>query len=295
MTTLGVAIEKLTEIEAGDARLEAETLLSHALGVSPANWRRRNPSEQLSEEARTRFDALLARRLAREPLDYIVGSKPFCEIEVEVGPGALIPRNDTESLVEEVTAWASRRDANERGRSNGSNSCNGIDLIDVGTGSGAIVCALLVRFPSWRAIGIDLSPRALLWAARTGRRNGVESRVSWMGGDLLVGVQAETTTIVVANLPYVCDGERESLDPEVRDHEPPEALFGGPDGLDLVRRLLPQAATALVPTGLLALELSSEQVPVVAAWLEGDPRFASVRTYRDLAGRPRGVLAERAR
>ncbi len=290
MNLLRDAIEQLSGIEAGDARLEAETLLMHALGVDRTAWRRQGASAELSGDARARFEAMLARRLAREPLDYIVGTKPFCEIEVEVGPGALIPRNDTESLVEQVTAWASRRERSDR-----TDRIDHIDLIDVGTGSGAIVCALLERFPHWRAIGIDWSPQALLWAERTGRRNGVASRIAWMCGDLLAGVQEEMATIVVANLPYVCDGERESLDPEVRDHEPPEALFGGADGLALVRRLVPQAATVVAPTGLLALELSSEQVPVVTDWLTRDVRFEGVRAYRDLAGRPRGVLAERAR
>jgi len=276
-------------IGAGNPRLEAEYLLSHAFGLERIELLRRGPREIIPEGVRARFDELLSRRLAREPLQYILGTVPFGELELLVGPGVLIPRSETEVLVERVARAAAAmpvgREAEEAPALR--------RLVDVGTGSGAILLALLDRLPGWTGTGIERSAGALAWARRNQRRTRSGGRATLVRGSLLDPVRSGTATIVVSNLPYIRTVDIPDLAVEIREHEPREALDGGEDGLRLVRPFLEDAIRVLRPGGLLALELAPDQPEVVRKWARASGAFADVVIYQDLADRPRGILARR--
>ena len=276
------AARRLAGIGAGNPRLESEYLLAAALGCARIDLFRRDPRAPVPEEARAAFEALLARRFAREPLQYVLGRAPFCELELELGRGALIPRGETEVLVDLVTAEARRLPPTVPKV-----------LADIGTGSGAILLALLHRLPDWYGVGIDPEPAALNWASRNRLGAGLAQRAELTRGDLTNCLRPGRLGIVVSNPPYIRTGEIPDLAPEIREHEPRSALDGGEDGLEVVRRLLPGAAEALASGGLLAVELAPDQPPVVAALLEREGPFRQVRVFRDLADRPRGILARR--
>lgn len=286
---LAGAASHLRAIDAAQPRLEAEYLLQQALGISRLSLLSRAADAPMDPAARARFDALLRRRLAREPLAYVLGHAEFCGLSLEVGPGALIPRPETEVLVERVRAWAAQHPPPP-------GACG----IDVGTGTGAIALAL-ARGLAMPWIGVDRSHAALAWAARNrgsletaGSRDG---SVSLARGDLLTAFRRRDrhpVWIVVANLPYIPDADIDGLAVDVRDHEPRLALAGGPDGLRLVRELARQAAQLLAPGGLLALELGLGQASAMQRMLETDLPFQEAEVYADLTGRDRGVLARRA-
>lgn len=304
------AARRIESIGAGNPRLEAEYLMAAALGMPRIRlWLVERPP-QASEFAA--FDRLLDRRLAREPLQYVLGTAEFAGIELQVGPGVLIPRSETEILVEQVEE-ALRAAAGAAGAS-GSAGAPAVSrdlgasgpaplIVDVGTGSGAILLALLRRIEGARGIGIDAQEAALAWARRNAERLAAEDadafprlkdRVEFLLGDLLeplgCGLRVDA---VVSNPPYVRLDERPQLAPEIRDHEPPEALFAGEDGLELIRRLIPQAEFHLAPGGLLALEIGITQGDAVRGLLAGGA-WKSVEVRPDLTGRPRIVLARRA-
>ena len=226
-----------------DARLEAEILLRHALGLDCAHFYARLQDE-MGLDALVRFRGLLYRRLAREPTAYIVGQREFYCLDLETTPAALIPRWETEFLVDEGIVRACHR---ERPL-----------IVDVGTGNGAIAVALAVHLPQAALVAIDLSREALALAVRNARRHGVESRISFLQADLLAPLTQPADTIV-ANLPYVTSTEWEALPPEIREHEPRSALDGGPDGLREIERLLEQAPSYLRPDGSLLVELGPLQ------------------------------------
>jgi release factor glutamine methyltransferase len=301
LSLLRDAAARLAAIDAGNPRLEAEYLLAHALGIERSILLRRDPSQAVGPEGETGFAALLARRLAREPLQYVLGTVPFAGLDLVIGPGALIPRGETEVLVEQAAA------ALRSGGSPGSGGPHGAALaslassgdgtrvplvIDVGTGSGAIVLSLLQRLPGWRGLGIDSSPAALAWARRNRERVG-EQRCDLLRGDLLASVRAGAADVVVSNPPYIRSAEIPGLAPEILEHEPREALDGGEDGLDPFRRLVGETARVLRPGGLLALELAPDEPDQAAELLAASGAFHPARIFLDLAGRKRGVLARR--
>jgi release factor glutamine methyltransferase len=216
--------------------------------------------------AGARFSALVARRAASEPIAYILGRRAFRRLELAVDPRVLIPRPETELLVEVGLALPA-----------------GASVLDVGTGSGAVALALKDERPDLRVIGVDSSADAVAVARGNAARLGLEVRV--FVGDLLSGVGR--VNAVLANLPYVRDDA--SLPPDVARFEPADALFGGPDGLDVIRRLLRQATS-----DLLALEVAPEQAASVAA-LVGEAGYAEVEVLRDLAGRERVVVGRGVR
>lgn len=243
-------------------RLDAELLLASALGVTRAELYLRPRGEPLSAVAAARFEALLGRRAAGEPVAYILGRKSFRYIDLDVDPRVLIPRPETELLVEVGLSLPA-----------------GARVADVGTGSGAIALALVDERPDLRVTGIDASADALVAA----RANGVRLSLSaeFVCGDLLVGGPYDA---VLANLPYVCDGSE--LPPDVARYEPAEALYGGPDGLDVIRRLVEMAGGA-VP--LIALEVGLGQADAVSEMLVA-AGFCEVERRRDLAGIERVVI-----
>ncbi len=265
----------LEAIGAGNPRLEAEYLMAHALGIPRIRlWLIETAP---SVEAISRFGALLERRRAREPLQYVLGTAEFAGLTLEVGPGVFIPRSETEVLVEVV---AKRLAANAR-------------IVDVGTGSGAILLSLLSRLPDARGLGIDRSEEALVYARRNAARSGLSARAEWLCGDLLAPLPPDAALdAVVSNPPYIRLDEAAALAPEIRDHEPHAALFAGEDGLNAVRRLVPQAAARLRSDGLLAMEIGITQGQAVSDLLDPDD-WRDIEVLPDLTGRPRVVAAVR--
>ncbi len=239
-----------------DARLEAELLLMHALRVERAELYARL-EDPLPPAAEDRFQALVDRRLRHEPAAYIRGRAWFYGIELVVDHRVLVPRAETELLVETVLGLVKERFAEGQ-------PCT---IADVGTGSGAIAVALALHLPGARIWATDVSPAALEVARVNSVRRGVQDRVELLPGDLLAPLPG-TVDIIAANLPYVRDADIPGLAPEVRDYEPLSALAGGPDGLDVVRRLLAGVRDYLRPRGAVVLEIGLGQAEpaVFLAW-----------------------------
>jgi release factor glutamine methyltransferase len=260
------------------AWLEAEVLLRHALDLDRAHLYARL-QEDLSSGDQAVFHSLLARRLAHEPTAYIVGQREFYGLDLETTPAALIPRPETELLVEEALSRACGREP--------------LLIVDVGTGNGAIAVALAVHLPQAVLVAIDLSRDALSLAVRNARRHAVESRVSFLQADLLAPL-AQAADLIVANLPYVRSADWEGLPPEIREHEPRAALDGGPDGLREIERLLGQAPPYLRPGGSLLVEVGPPQAAPALALARRCFPDAAARILPDAAGLDR-LLAIDAR
>ena len=266
-------------IEASEAALDADLLARHALG----GWERgqllafmRDPLPAGFDE---RFHPLLRRREEREPAAYITGHREFWNIEIEVAPGVLIARPETEFIVEEVLGRVPERAGAPR-------------IADVGTGSGCLAVALARWLPAAHVTAIDVSPVALAIAARNVTAHDVAARVWLVRGDLL-----ETNDgpfdVIMSNPPYVPSGDIPTLQREVRDFEPAGALDGGPDGLDIIRRLVPEAASRLVDGGLLVFEFGFGQADGVRTVIAAEPRLELLAIRDDLAGIPRIAVAQR--
>jgi len=233
----------------------------------------------VSPVARTAFEALLARRLRREPTAYIIGHREFYGVELEVTPAAPVPRPETELLVDETLAQARRL----------RHAYRGPHIVDVGTGCGAIALAVAIQLPVARATATDTSQNTLDLAQRNAERLGVSGRVRFVLGDLLSAL-AEVADIIVANLPYIPSGEWEGLAPEIRFYEPRAALDGGPDGLRLVSRLLKEAPAHVRSPGALILEIGHDQGAAVAALARQAFPAAAIAVKKDLAGLDRVVI-----
>ncbi len=231
---------------------------------------------------KAREQALYARAIERrrrfEPVQYITGKTEFFGLELAVGPAVLIPRPETEGLVEAVLGRVP--------------SDVPVRIADVGTGSGAIAIALALRLPKARIVGVDVSPAALWVAQENAERHGAADRVRFLFGDLLSGTNQEQERFeaVVSNPPYVPTMERESLHPQVSAWEPERALFAGEDGLAIYRRLIPQTAERLVAGGLLAMEIGHGQERAIRELLRG---WCGVQVLPDLQGIARVVVARR--
>jgi release factor glutamine methyltransferase len=262
-------------------RLDAEHLLAHALGVGRLQLYLQF-DRPLEPDELDRYRPLLRRRAEREPLQYILGRAAFRELELAVDPRVLVPRPETEILVEEVLAWAAGRGRGE------------LTAVDLGTGSGAIALSLLTEGPFARVVATDASEEALAVAALNARAAGVEGRVELRHGSLFGPLgDGERFDVVVSNPPYVAEAEAPALEPEVGVWEPAGALFGGPDGLAVVRAMVAGAAPFLHGGGLLALEVGASQAGQVVAAVEAAGAYDDVRVRRDLAGRQRVVMARR--
>jgi release factor glutamine methyltransferase len=260
-----------------DARLEAEVLLCHALGISrEALFARLR--EPLS--GATVFDRLIERRLRREPAAYITGHREFYGLELACTPDALIPRPETELLVEHALACLRRRDRASL-------------VVDVGTGNGAIAVALAVNAPRARILGIDPSRAALRLARRNAAAHGAGDRVAFVEGELLAPVRRRVD-LIVANLPYITTRLYEKLPPEIRDHEPEGALHAGPRGTALIEALLAQATAHLKRDGLLLAEHAWNQGRRLRDAARAAFPHARIETKRDLAGRERMLVVETA-
>jgi release factor glutamine methyltransferase len=279
--------EALAEASAAIARRDAEVLLAHTLECDRA-WLLAHPEAELTLAQVEALRSLSARRAAREPLQYLTGVQEFYGLKLRVTPDTLIPRPETELLVEAVLRWAAER--SQRGES------RRLRIRDIGTGTGAIALALAANLPDAEITGSDISAAALAVARGNAERLGLS--VTLIESDLLHGFTAGERTMqerydaIVSNPPYIPNTDAPTLQPEVRDHEPPTALFGGRDGLDVYRRLMPQALHALRPGGLLALEIGFGQRDALAALLT-ETGWAEVRFLDDLQSIPRVVTAVR--
>jgi len=261
------------------AMRDASLLLTHVLGIEKATLLA-YPERVLTPGQEAAFQALVDRRLKHEPLQYILGTWEFYGLEFALTPAVLIPRPSTESLVEAVLQeLAPEADKPLR-------------IADVGTGSGAIAIALAHHLPNAQFTALDVSSEALEVAAGNAARHNLTDRIRLLQSDLLEGLPPgeEPYDAIVSNLPYIAIPDRESLHPQILDHEPHLALFGGDDGLDLYRRFIPQAYAALKPNGRVAFEFGHSQREPLAALLAS---WRDVRFLKDLERHTRAAIARK--
>ena len=253
--------------------LDARILLIEALGIDAAALAAR-PEARLTGTAAARLAAWAARRLAREPVARIVGRWEFWGLPFRLAPGTLVPRADTETVVETALRHVADRHARLR-------------LLDLGTGSGCILVALLSELPNATGVGVDRSPGALAAARANARLNGVAGRAEFAASDWGSALDARLD-LIVSNPPYVRSADVAALSAEVRDHDPAAALDGGPDGLSAYRAILADAARLLAPAGVLVLEIGFDQRHAVPA-LAAAHGFTGIDAVRDLAGHVRAL------
>jgi release factor glutamine methyltransferase len=259
------------------AHRDAELLLLHTLQI-PRVTLIAYPDRDLSPDQHTLYQIAISRRLQLEPIQYITGEQEFYGLPLHVSPAVLIPRPETEHLVEAVLALLP---ANQP-----------LKLADIGTGSGAIAIALAVHLPLAHLIALDISIKALAVATSNAREHNVANRIDFLESDLLAAVEHPTEIFdaIVSNPPYIPESDRPTLHPQVREHEPATALFAGATGLDIYRRLVPQALSALKPNGLLALEIGHGQREPLTHLLAG---WNDVSFVNDLQQIPRVALARK--
>jgi release factor glutamine methyltransferase len=234
----------------------------------------RYPERAMTVAQAAAYQNLVMRRAKGEPIAYLLGRHHFYDIEVCVTPDVLIPRPETELLVEKAIAWATGRHT---------------FIVDVGAGSGIIALALAKHLPNAHITGIDLSPAALDLARCNAEHLGLKNRIRWLQGDLLKPILAlgETADLIVANLPYIASSEMPHL--EVSRHEPHLALDGGADGLDVIRHLLDDAPQVLQPTGMLVMEIGAGQGEAVRALAQAAFPGRTILVEPDLAGHDRMI------
>ena len=280
---LAYARTYLRECGSESAGLDAEVLLAHSLGTDRLGLYR-EPDRILDSGQAAAYQDLVSRRGRGEPVAYLTGHKEFMGLDLAVGPPVLIPRPETELLVEqalELLGSAFQEEPTFR------------LAVDVGTGSGAIAISLAVFMPEVRVLATDISGEALAMARRNAAYHGVAGRVTFYQGDLLAPLSLPElqgqVDLVTANLPYIPAGDLAGLPRDVRDHEPQLALDGGPDGLALYRRLIPDACRLLRPGGFLLLEIGPGQGGACLGLVPA-PTWESL-LLPDLAGRERLVVA----
>lgn len=255
-------------------RSDAEVLLAHALGLRRVDLYLRF-DQPLRPEELSRYRALIQRRAAREPTQYITGRQEFWSLELEVSPAVLIPRPETEHLVE--LALEAFPDEPLR-------------ALDVGTGSGAIAIALAKEKPRWQIVACDVSQDALHLARRNAVRHGVANRVHFVQCDLVSPFRTVPSPfhLIGANPPYIGEREWAGLAPEITRHEPRKALLGGgPDGTAIPTRLLHEALPLLQPGGLLLMEIGAGQAPALRQAAQSIPEVESVTVHQDYGGKDR--------
>ena len=264
------------------ARLDAEVLLMEALGWSREDLYR-NPEAELQDFQAARFHALAARRGRGEPTAYVTGSREFWSLDFRVTPDVLIPRPETEHLVQTVLDLLAERPGPRR-------------VLEIGTGSGAVAVALARERADLEVWATDVSAAALRVARANAQRHGVAGRVRLVEGDLFAPVRGREGffDVLASNPPYVPRGEMARLQREVRDWEPAAALDGGADGMDCYRRIARDGARYLRPGGWTAVEVGAGLAPGVRGLFRDGAGFRELRTVRDYAGHDRVVAAERA-
>lgn len=302
-------IAELRDANVPSYTLDAELLLLHVLGRDRA-WLYAHPEEIVSALDAHRFISLVARRAEGEPTQHLTGKQEFWGLEFEVTPDVLIPRPETEHVIEVVLDRLAVREI----RAGRKQILTGdhLQIIDVGSGSGCIAIALAKELPGAQIVATDISVAALAVARRNAARLGVADRIHFFESNLLDSLPVEerhavplpdkastsdktfagSFDLIVSNPPYIGRNERETLQREVREHEPELALYGGEEGYELYAELIAQAARHLKPGGLLVLELGHNSLPAVQPLLDL-PDWANVGVTNDLAGIPRVIAAER--
>ena len=280
---LNAAIARLGENAVPSPRLNAELLLMFTLGCDRA-FLYAHPERELDPEEARRYDQALAQRERGIPAQYITGHQEFWGMDLIVTPAVLIPRPETEHVVETVLRLARERDGNARPPS------ARLRIADVGTGSGCIALALAQEMPAAKIYASDISSEALEVARANASRLQLAGLVEFLKGDLLAGIEESSVDFVVSNPPYVGESEADEVQLEVRKFEPRQAVFAGPTGLEVIDRLIPQALQALRPQGWLVMEISGTIVRGVMALLDG---WGQMQVINDLQGIPRVIAAQR--
>ena len=273
-------------IGANNAALDAELLARQVLG-----WDKARFLTDRNEAATTMFllgyEHFVARRTRREPISYILGTREFWGLNFEVTPDVLIPRPETELIVEEAIERFREpfsQDASEKGSRN--------LVYDVGTGSGVLAVVLAKEFPDAKVVATDISPEALGVAKRNAARHGVADRITFVETSFLDGLDTGAR-LIVSNPPYVPALSKPALSPEVRDYEPRVAVYGGDDGLEGLRRVVEDAAALLAPGGWLIVEFGYGQEDAVVNLVNASPVLSLVKVRNDLQDIPRTVVAQR--
>lgn len=283
------AMSRLREARVPSHALAAELLLMHVLERDRA-WLYAHPEAPVDAAALARYGELVTRRIAGTPTQYLTGRQEFWGLEFEVTPDVLIPRPETEHLVEVALARLEQHRAQEKLR-----------VADAGTGSGCLAVALARELPEAEVFATDISAAALGVARRNAARHGVADRVGFVQCNLLDALSHESQVtshrsllhLIVSNPPYISHSEKESLPREVREHEPQQAFLGGQQGVEIYAPLVRQARSLLVPGGIVVLELGYNTLDNVLPLLSTDPDWWNVMVTNDLAGIPRVLSAER--
>jgi release factor glutamine methyltransferase len=269
------AITRLEGAEAPSPRMNAELLLMFTLNCDRA-YLFAHPERELSDDEISRYDAALAARARGVPTQYIRGHQEFWGMDLIVTPAVLIPRPETEHVIEAVLELAGWVPAPA--------------IVDVGTGSGCIALALAKELPQAEIIAVDISPVALEVARANAARHLLSSRIRFLENDLLKGLEDDSSDFVVSNPPYVSESEEDEVQLEVRKFEPRNAVFAGPKGTEVIARLIPQAYAALKPGGWLVMELSGSIVDAVREMLHD---WKEILIRPDLQGIPRVLQARK--
>jgi release factor glutamine methyltransferase len=277
-TTRHALADKFRQAGIDSAETDARLLMAHALGVDRAELIAKGGRALTVEQAEA-IDALAARRLKREPVARIFGHKEFWSLSLQIGPAVLVPRPETETVVE-AALDAVARDARQMAQ---------LRILDIGTGSGALLLALLSELANAVGTATDISAAALDVARANAERSGLAGRCTFIACDIAAGVPGPFD-LIVSNPPYVVHGEIASLAPEVRDYDPALALDGGADGLDGYRAIAAQARGLLAPGGKLIVELGAGQEAAVRA-LFTNAGLTAAAVLNDLAGIPRALTA----
>jgi release factor glutamine methyltransferase len=269
------AVKLLMQVGIDSAQLDSRLLLQHALGLSQEQLLQKS-GEMLDIHKLAMIIRLVARRAQREPLAYITGIKPFWSLDFRVTPDTLIPRPDSETLIEAVLETVAPRS-------------KPLKLLDIGTGTGCLLVSLLSEYPASQGWGTDISTAALDIASLNAHAHGFGARAQWLEGSWSAGA-SERFDVIVSNPPYIPEGDIERLQPEVAQYEPPQALSGGRDGLDAYRALIPEAKKLLKQEGIVVLEIGQGQQKDVATLLTRSDLHV-IKTKQDLAGIPRALVA----
>jgi len=276
---LNESTKSLETVDIPSARLDAEVLLSFCLGCDRLEFYK-NPDMKISEKQLAEFRKLIARRLQWEPVAYITGRKEFWSFTLEVNSSVLIPRPDTEVIVEEALTICRKIDSSE------------IKILDIGTGSGAIALALASEITSAKVVATDISEASLNLAQKNVAALGFKERIDFRQGDLFELVDG-FFDIIVCNPPYISAQEYEKLPTGVKDYEPRDALWAGKSGLEFYEKLIYQAADFLQKNGWLLLEIGAKQEAGVRGIMEASGCYDSIEMRRDYAGLPRVIKARR--
>ena len=262
-------------------RLDAEVLLGHLLKKSRLQLYLHFEMPVFQEHL-TPFRELIKKRIAHTPVSYLTNRKEFMSLDFYVDERVLIPRPETEQLVETILTAETE---------------NFQRLLELGTGSGVIATCLAVQHSEWEIVATDISESALAVARKNAEIHACTAQIKFLSGDLFEPVAAICANgdaqfdWIVCNPPYIKNTERDTLSPDVRDHEPEIALFAGSDGLDVIRRLIAEAPKYLAPTGKLILEIGATQANTIRTLLEAESAYATYKLFKDYAGKERIVLA----